>query len=65
MVVIDKGIALMDNCRAFSTVVDVASVSVNMWVAVLVTVGVPLMEPSLPRSRPLGRGVVPALRPHV
>ena len=62
---IDRGFALMDNCRGFSTVVDVASVSVNVWVAVLVTVGVPLMEPSLPRARPLGRGGVPALRPHV
>jgi len=63
--VIDSGIALMDNCRDFSTVSDAASVSVKMWVSLLVTVGVPLMTPLEVSVRPLGRGGEPALRPHV
>lgn len=65
MVIIDRGVAMMANCRAFSTVSDVASVSVMVWVEVLVTVGVPLMTPLLLSVRPLGRGDEPALRPHV
>ena len=65
MVVIDRDIALTDNCNGFSTVSDVASVSVKVWVALLVTVGVPLMTPLEVRLRPLGRSGVPALRPHV
>ena len=55
----------MDNCRDFSTVSNVASVSVKVWVALLVTVGVPLMTPLLLSVRPLGRSGEPALRPHV
>ena len=62
---IDRGIALMDNCRDFSTVSDVASVRVNVWVALLVTVGVPLMTPLEVSVRPLGRGGEPFLRSHV
>ena len=65
MVVIDRGIALMDNCRDFSIVSDVASVSVIVWVSLLVTVGVPLMTPLGVSVRPLGRSGEPALRPHV
>lgn len=63
---ISKGIALMDNCRDFSTVSEVASVSVNVWVALLVAVGVPLMPPSSELSvRPSGRPGELALRPHL
>ena len=62
---IERGIALMDNCRGFSIVNDVASVSVKMWVALLVIVGIPLMIPLLLSVRPFGRGVEPGLRPHV
>jgi hypothetical protein len=65
VVVIDGGNALMGNCRAFSTVCDVASVSIKMWVAVLVTIGVPLMTPFVLSVRPLGRNGEPLLRPHM
>jgi len=65
LVVIDRGIALMDKCKAFSTVSDVASVSVKMWVALLVTVGVPLMTPFAVSVRPFGRGGEPFFRFHV
>lgn len=62
---IERGMALMDKCRAFSTVSDVASVSVNVWVALLVTVGVPLMTPFAVSVRPFGRGGEPFFRCHV
>ena len=62
---IDRGIALMDNCRGFSKVSDVASVSVKVWVALLVTVGVPLMTPLEVSVRPLGRSGELLLRPHL
>ena len=62
---IESGMALMAKCRAFSTVSEVASVSVNVWVAVLVTVGVPLMTPFVVSVRPFGRAGEPALRSHM
>jgi hypothetical protein len=64
-VVIDRGIALIDNCKVFSTVFGVASVSVKVWVASPVTVGVPLSTPLGSNDRPLGKGGELALRPHV
>ena len=55
----------MTNCNGFSTVSDVASVSVKVWVALLVTVGVPLMTPLVLSVRPFGSGGEPFLRLHV
>ena len=62
---IERGMALTDNGNGFSTVREVASVRVKVWVALLVTVGVPLMTPFAVSVRPFGRGGEPALRAHV
>ncbi len=63
---IDRGTALMVNVRDFSTVSDVMSRNVKTCVALLVTVGVPVMAPVLESNeRPSGSGVKPLLSPHV
>jgi hypothetical protein len=56
----------MVNVRDFSTVSDVMSRNVKTCVALLVTVGVPVMAPVLESNeRPSGSGVKPLLSPHV
>ena len=61
-----RGTALIVNVKVFSTVSDVMSCNVKTCVALLVTVGVPVMAPVVESNeRPSGSGVEPLLRPHV
>jgi hypothetical protein len=65
LVVIDRGTALIVSVRGFSTVSDVASRNMKMGVVLLVSVGVPWINPFAVLNVRPGGSDEPLLRPHV